>query len=343
MSLYSCQQRVVAKTRKSPSRTAFIGILLVLLLLNLTTACALAQRRDGSRIRERLLGNTQQEARTNDMLSGKLIYQGRLRTYHLHLPKGYNRNRSTPLVLAFHGGYGSGKGFAKTTGLNNLADREGFVVVYPDGIDRHWNDGRGTANPGINDVGFVRVLIDRLIRFRNIDSSRIYATGISNGGFFTQKLACEMSDKIAAFAPVAAPLPELLKSSCKPSKPISIVMINSPEDRFVPWKGGEVKGGGQTLSVPQTVERWRQHNASSSVAEAQTLPVINPSDSTRVRFSRYSGGRGDSEVVLYTIEGGGHTWPGGNDPLSPRVVGKTSRQISANEVIWKFFQRHVLS
>lgn len=341
---YSCQQRLIAWVSKFPSRKTFVGFILTPILLNTMTACSFAQKPDTRDSTERPIRD-QQEIPDNEMLSGQLVHQGRMRTYHLYLPKGYNRSQSLPLVMAFHGGYGKGKRFARNTGFNEIADQEGFVVVYPDALNMHWNDGRGTASPDVDDVGFVRTLLERLIRFRNIDPSRIYATGISNGGFFTQRLACEMSDTIAAFATVSATLPEELKSSCQPKKPVSILMINSPQDELVPWEGGETGGlGGRVLSVPNTVEFWRKENAASPVAETQALPVIDPSDSTRVRLSRYSGGRRGSEVLLYTIQGGGHTWPDGNN--SHHIinrVGKTSRQLKASQAIWNFLRRHTLS
>lgn len=286
----------------------------------------------------------QQESLDSDMLSGQLLYQGQMRTYHLHLPKDYNRNQSLPLVLAFHGGFGRGDRLARNTSFNELADREGFIVVYPDALDKHWNDGRGTTNPDIDDVGFVKALIERLIRFRNIDSSRIYAMGISNGGFFTQRLACEMSDRIAAFAAVSATLPEQLKSSCQPKNPVSMLMIHSPEDQLVPWNGGETGGrGGRVLSVPDTIAFWRQENDSSPKAETEALPVIDPDDSTRVSMSRYSGGRRGSEVILYTIKGGGHGWPNSKNPQSSSRDERASRQLKASQIIWNFFQQHSLS
>jgi polyhydroxybutyrate depolymerase len=246
--------------------------------------------------------------------------------------------------MAFHGGYGSGKRIARNTGFNEIADQEGFIVVYPDGINRHWNDGRGTANPEIDDVGFVKVLIERLVKFRNVDPSRIYATGLSNGGQFTQRLACEMSDQIAAFAAVSATFPAALKPNCKPKNPVSILMINSPNDPLVPWEGGEGRGlGGQILSVPETVELWRKHNGCSPVAQTESLPNIAPSDGTRVRVSRYTGNCNRSEVLIYAIEGGGHGWPDGYENAPTSMAGKTSRQLKASQAIWNFFKRHSLS
>jgi polyhydroxybutyrate depolymerase len=354
MVLHFWQSQNLAKVTISPLQRLLIGFIILVSLVNATTSCALAQIGDRRPLEERpleespqklLIANSQQEAPTrNRMLSGRLIYQGQARIYHLYLPSNYNRTRSWPLVLAFHGGYGSGKRMARNTGFNDLADREGFIVVYPDGVDRHWNDGRGTVNTEIDDVGFVGALIDRLVTNRNVDPSRVYATGISNGGQFTQRLACEMSDKIAAFAAVASTFPAELKSRCNPKSPVSMLMINSPEDPLVPWQGGEGRGlGGRILSVPETVELWRKHNKFSPVAQTQSLPTIAPNDGTRVRMSRYQGDSPRSELVLYTIEGGGHTWPDGRENAGMSRVGRTSRQLKASQAIWNFFKRHSLS
>lgn len=378
MSIPSWQQRIIATVSKSPPKIALTGILLLLFLLPLTSSCTLAQmpekrisrerspeatpqqqpsNNNGSQesiadqgrqrriLRERSPGTTpQQQPSDNNDSQERITYQGRLRTYILHTPKDYTPNRSMPLVLVFHGGNGRGRSVQRNSGFNDLADQQGFFVAYPDGIDRHWNDGRlDTDNPDVDDVGFVAALIDHLVKTKNIDSSRVYATGISNGGAMVLKLACDLSDKIAAFAPIASSLSVRLASSCKPSKPVSILMFNSPDDPYMPWEGGMGRGrGGMKLSVPETVEWWRKHNDCSPQADNNTLPMTAASDGTRVRVSRYSGGRSDTEVVLYTIEGGGHTWPGGQLSRREQEFGTTSRQVDASEVMWEFFQRHAL-
>jgi polyhydroxybutyrate depolymerase len=266
----------------------------------------------------------------------QLFHQGLKRTYSLYTPPIYKDENPLPLILGFHGGYTLASRFAITTGLNDLADEKNFLVVYPQGIDRHWNDGRGTTNPQIDDVGFVEALIHDIQNFRNIDSRRIYVAGISNGGYFVQRLACQLSQKIAAFASVAATLPRSLKDCCQGQLPVSILMINSPNDTFVPWEGGIcTKGkGGEILSVPATVEFWRQHNGCSSIKQTQFL-------GDNVEMMRYSGRNSEVEVILVTVKDGGHTWPGGKQ--QPQwLVGKTTKEIQASRLIWDFFQRHIL-
>lgn len=284
-----------------------------------------------------------------------LIQAGGLnRTYRIHLPSGHDRTKIAPLVLLFHGGGGTGQGMEKLTlgGFNRLADREGFIIVYPDGIEKHWNDGRGLQayrahRENIDDVGFISALIEHLIRTLNVDSNRIYAAGISNGGQFSQRLACELSDRIAAIGVVATQLPEHLPSSCAPKRTISVLMMPGTEDPLVPWEGGEIgfrrgRKFGRILSVPESIGFWVKQNQCPGSPGVTYEPDRDPKDGTRVRREAYVPCGGETEVVLYAVEGGGHTWPGGNQYLPARIIGRTSRDIDANEVIWNFFKKHAL-
>lgn len=273
-----------------------------------------------------------------------LKHQGITRTYEIYIPSTYQSDRPIPLVLAFHGGRGSGTALASNIKLNDVAEDEGFIVVYPDGIKNHWNDGRDVpgVNPEIDDVSFVKALIRKLQKSINIDRRRIYATGISNGGMFTQRLACELSGRIAGFASVVGSLPEPLQATCKPKAPVSMLMLNSPSDQFIPWQGGTLlRGeGGRIISIPQTIEFWKQHNACPSTGQVQVLPDKDPNDGTRVRKVSYTNCRRRSEVVLYTIRGGGHTWP--DAVRQNRQFGKISRDINGSKVIWDFFKSKAL-
>ncbi|MBV9388031.1 MAG: hypothetical protein JOZ78_16530 [Chroococcidiopsidaceae cyanobacterium CP_BM_ER_R8_30] len=243
---------------------------------------------------------------------GKILDRGQLRTYYLYIPKSYKLDRPMPLVLVFHGSGGSGRTIASVTDFNQLADEKGFIAVYPNGINHQWNSE--------DDVSFVVALIDHLMQIRNIDSDRVYATGFSSGGMFTQALACDLSDRIAAFASVAATLPASLVPNCQPDNPVSLLAINGTGDHTVPYGGGRIGGLGRViLSVPKMIELWRQLD--SCTAEAQVK------SSKRVKISRYSGCRGSSEVMAISVRNGGHRWPDGGG-------------IDATRAIWKFFQRH---
>ncbi len=295
------------------------------------------ERVDRRNFRER------QDALASEMTLGRLSHQGLARTYYIHTPRTSTPGRPMPLVLAFHGGRGRAEKLALNTGLNKVADREGFIVVYPNGVEHHWRDGRNI--PGrdntIDDVSFVRALIGELEKTRNIDSRRIYATGMSNGGFFTMRLACELSDKIAAFAPVAATLSVNLQPRCRPNKPVSILMIGGTNDQYVPWQGGQMKNGSEILSMPQTVEFWKNHNACAfkQGEDVNQHSLRESNDFTELESTMYSGCRSNAEVRVLTVVGGRHVWPGGdvqdrNGERSP---------VNASQEVWNFFKRHTLS
>ncbi len=257
-----------------------------------------------------------------------------------------------PLVLALHGGGGNGAGMEALTlgGLNRLSETAGFVVVYPDGVDRHWNDGRGVPEyrahrENVDDVGFMAALIEHLARTQGVDRLRVYATGISNGGLLSMRLAHELSQGIAAIAPVAISITDKIAAMRQPARPVPIVLIPGVNDPLVPWEGGNLgfPGGravGRVLSVTDTVRYWVTHNRCAPSPGVTLEPDRDPRDGTRVRRESYSGCQDGADVIVYAVEGGGHTWPGGLQYLPERVIGRTSRDIYANEVIWEFFRRH---
>ena len=273
----------------------------------------------------------------------QIFFQGLDRSYLLYTPLSYNPEKPMPVVIGFHGGTTTAQKFSQTTKFNQLAAQEGFIVVYPQGIDKNWNDGRDVAGlPSQDDVAFVSAVIDDIKKIRNIDSHRIYATGISNGGFFTQRLACQLSDKIAAFASVASTLAQPMSTRCNPNNPVSILLINSPDDKFVPWQGGRMTRGlgGYILSVPDTVRFWQQKNSCSPQPDVQSVNN-NKNDGTSIRISRYAQCKNGSEVILTTIYRGGHAWPSGLG--QPQwLVGRTSQKIDGSSYIWNFFKRHTL-
>ncbi|MDI6773301.1 MAG: PHB depolymerase family esterase [bacterium] len=285
---------------------------------------------------------------------GSIQYAGLERTYRIHLPSSAGRTGPMPLVLALHGGGGTGLNMEQLTlgGLNRLSETHGFVVVYPDGVDRHWNDGRGVAEyrahrENVDDVGFISALIEHLAQTQGIDRSRVYATGISNGGLLSMRLAHELSHKIAAIAPVAISITDKIAAMRAPARPIPIVLIPGTHDPLVPWDGGNLgfRGGravGRVLSVAETVRYWVSHNRCAPTPTVTREPDRDPNDGTRVRRETYGGCSEGAEVVVYVVEGGGHTWPGGLPYLPERVIGRTTRDIYANEVIWDFFRRHAV-
>jgi polyhydroxybutyrate depolymerase len=284
-----------------------------------------------------------------------LIHDNLERTFNIHIPSLYDKLVQLPLVIALHGRGGNGESMILVTrkGFDKLADKDGFFVVYPDGIELNWNDGRmdEEANDrahreNIDDVGFISALIDYMIEDYNIDPKRVYVTGISNGAIMSYRLACELSNKIAAIAPVDGNIPHLLFPECSPSMPVSVLAINNVNDPLVPFEGGEINSIfhriklGKVLSVNESIEFWVKRNQCSNIPVVAEEPDKDPEDGTRVTRKQYTNGIDGTEVILYAVDGGGHTWPGGFQYLPKWIIGKTSRDIDANMVIWDFFKRH---
>ncbi len=282
-------------------------------------------------------------------VNGSLTVDGIQRTYYLYVPEKYTGRKSVPLLIVLHGGGGRGKRTEEKTtlsGFDRLADKEGFLVVYPDAVENHWNDGRNNpysyaARQNLNDVKFISALIDHLGSKYNLDPKRVYATGVSNGGMMSFRLACELSDRIAAIAAVAASMPETLYDHCTPQHPVSVLIIHGTDDPLVPWNGGDVVAFGQhrgtVVPVPQSVEFWVKHNHCTLQKGKTWLPDKDPLDGTRVWKEMYINRDDKVRIVFYGIEGGGHTWPDGFSSL-PRVTGKITHDINACRVIWDFFR-----
>jgi polyhydroxybutyrate depolymerase len=285
---------------------------------------------------------------------GSIAWDGLERTFLLHVPASWNGSRSLPLVIALHGGGGTGEDMAKLTqgGFNALADQEGFIVVYPDGTRfsqsprTRWNDGRDARYSQADDVGFLSALIDHLSDTLDIDRSRVYATGISNGAHMAMRLARELSDKVAAVAPVAYAMQMKYASVPAWPRPVSVLVMTGTEDPLIPWDGGETpdltgeRMLGRTLSVPETVRVLSAQDGCPATPEVTMEPDRDPEDGTLVRREVYTGCQKGTEVILVAIEGGGHAWPGGWQYAPAGLVGRTSRDIDACRVIWDFFSKH---
>lgn len=285
-----------------------------------------------------------------DLLHETLTHGGLGRTYSLYFPNGVLADRPRPLVFVLHGGGGSdAKTMAHRTGLNSIADREGFLVVYPAGIDGQWNDGRGKTfrrakdNTGVDDVGFISSIIDLLVNEGQADPDRIYVMGLSNGGMMTLRIGIELGAKLAGIASGIANLPVLL-SDKRPVQPLSVLMMNGTDDPLVPWEGGAVhilgKDYGEVLSTEQTVQYWVDRAGLPSFPSSRMLPDTTPTDGCRVEVVTYKKEGEPLEVILYAMKGGGHNLPGGNTPDRPRLIGRKCMDINGAEVIWEFFKKH---
>ncbi|HEV8411787.1 MAG TPA: PHB depolymerase family esterase [Gemmatimonadaceae bacterium] len=270
----------------------------------------------------------------------------RVRTYHLHVPS--KRSSPAALVFVFHGGGGQGSGIERTSGFDAISEREGFVVVYPDGVDRGWNDGRtdaprqGALRKQVDDLAFVRAMLTDIATVVPVDSKRIYATGMSNGAIFSQYLAAKMSDRFAAIAPVAGGIADPFNQEFAPANPVSVLAINGTRDPLVPYAGGNVArvGRGKVISVDDAMHLWVVRDGASPEAQTGLLPDTDPSDGCRVTWKKWTGGKNGTEVWLYSEEGAGHTWPGKTQNLPRVIVGSVCRDFEGSEVIWAFFKSH---
>lgn len=280
--------------------------------------------------------------------SNQLAHEGLTRHFLLYKPSSYSPTHPMPLVLVFHGYRANGRVMAQLTSFNQLAERVGFLVAYPEAIKDRWNTNGSPHEVSEIDVSFVRALIQQLEKTNAIDSKRIYATGMSDGGFFTQRLACEMSDQIAAFAPVISTMGQALKDSCHPARAVPILMVNGTKDPLLTW-GGQIHWvrhafrDSRITSVPEMVNFWRQEDHCSVVPHTEFLPNLAPKDGTTVQRVRYTGCLPTSTVEQFIIQGGGHTWAGSTDnKLSRLGLGKMSRDINLTEQIWQFFSYYHL-
>ena len=342
---------------------SLFSMLLVLLALLLGTL-PLASRAEDSptdakptlreRIKEKILARRAQPERPVGAMQTlsqpgsyrfTLQHGGLARAYLVHVPIGYRSGVATPVVLAFHGGGGDMNLQASDNyGLVNKSDSAGFVAVFPNGYSRlpggklaTWNAGKccGTArDEHMDDVGFVRALLAELEMHVTVDPKRIFATGMSNGGMLSHRLACEMADVFAAIAPVAGTDNTV---QCKPSRPISVLHIHAKDDTHVLFNGGagvdafrDTSKVTDFVSVPDTISRWSQRNQCTG-APRRVLSV------TGAYCDAYQTCAGGVQVELCVTETGGHSWPGGSKPRAGKA--QVSQAISANDVMWDFFQR----
>ena len=248
-------------------------------------------------------------------------------------------------MLVFHGGATNAKTMVRFCGLNETADRNGFLAVYPSGTGRNpnlltWNAGNCCGDAlryDVDDVGFVAALLDDLAELAEIDRDRVFATGMSNGGMLAYRLASELSERIAAIASIAGPMGT---DRCQPTRPVSILHFHGTADEFTPYAGGRGSKSPTTTvfrSVPDSVRCWV---AANGCPEMPLDFTIRAEETGGFPVEKRVWGPGDagSEVVLYTIRGGGHTWPG-RIPLAT-YLGPSVTGISANDLLWAFFQRH---
>jgi polyhydroxybutyrate depolymerase len=285
---------------------------------------------------------------------------GRVRYFHYYVPQ--NMKSSSPVVILLHGGTQDYSRILRPNSAQSewlqLADEKGFLVLIPNGIDptngdpdgtnQHWNDCRadaGTYETGADDVGFVRSLVDWAVPKFHLDRNRVYATGASNGGMMVYRLAFELSGKIAAIAAFVANLPA--NSECSgPVNPIPVFICNGTEDPLMPWNGGHVGKGGNVISAFATRNFWIGFNRTgSNPAQTKRYTNLDPADGSTVKSDLYTKGNDGSEVLFYTVTGGGHSMPSMDHKIGAVIewlLGKQNHDIESVRHAWSFLSRQTL-
>jgi polyhydroxybutyrate depolymerase len=282
-----------------------------------------------------------------DLLDGSVTVDGMPRKFRWYRPAKVAP--SPPLVFVLHGSRGDGREARRTTyyEFDRLADRHGFLAVYPDGYEQHWNDCRAHAPyaanaKNIDDVAFFAKMVDFFVAEERANAERVYATGISNGGQLAYRLALELPDRVAAVAPVAASLPDDANFDCTRSgKPVAIMILNGTADPMNPYEGGEVAlfgllgSRGTVLSTDATVAYFAKLAGHHGPPRTVNYPDVATHDHSSAELQIWSDGPGP-EVVLLKVEGGGHTFP---HPFHrfPRIIGPTNADLDAAAEIWRFF------
>lgn len=272
------------------------------------------------------------------------------RGYILYVPPSYDPAEPMPLVVALHGRPGTAAGIAYLYDLNRVAAEHGFMALYPEGNlvipgqrGREWNYTRGAPNYEmftVDDVDFIGTMIDDLALDLNIDRQRLYITGFSNGGFMTQRLACEAADTYAAFAAVGSALFPHFIDVCESQPEAPILLMHGTLDKSIPWDGFVANGHVIAYSVPDTVIFWAMHNGCDPQAiEYTAIPQQDPAAPTSVHRYLMDACAAGTQVDYYVIEGGGHNLPGVVDRLEEDIAGTVNTDIHVSEVIWDFFSQ----
>jgi polyhydroxybutyrate depolymerase len=258
------------------------------------------------------------------MTSGAQVFsfefEGIDRAYKVHLPPDYTPDSLYPMVFNLHGLGSNAIEQQLYSGFDFVADTAGIVMVYPNGVDNQWNV-YGSTGP--NDVGFISALIDTMAAHYSIDLNRVYSTGMSMGGFMSYRLACELDYRIAAIASVTG---LLVTSPCEPDRPFPVLQMHGTADPTVPYS-----------AVPITISYWTLYNNCPPEPVITDLPDIDTNDNSTVTVSYYGPCDDLTEVILYTINGGEHTWPG-----SLILIGITNQDINGSVEIWSFFKNYTL-
>lgn len=264
-------------------------------------------------------------------------FEGAKRKYLIYIPSSYysNTEKDWPLVLNFHGGGMTVAEQMFYTGMNETADKNNFIVVYPAGINEDWNVGFDMAyQGGTNDTGYIRALLDSLGQEFRIDKRAVFATGLSRGGFFCHRLAAEMPEAFAAIASVGGPLPDSVKYYHRSTEKINVMLAHGTADEIVKFEG-KINAYASAMA---SFTYWLNVNELQHHAPVKRLINTHINDETSVEILEVSAN--NSTVSLVSIKNGGHTWPGSNAFNMGYPLGNTTQEIAINELIWQFFDKN---
>jgi len=262
-----------------------------------------------------------------------IVHNGLTRSYRIYVPNSYTGNSAVPLLFNLHG-YTSNALQQEIYGdFRDIADTANFILVHPDGTldpngNTFWNAFGAVA--GVDDVGFISALIDTIDQDYNIDLNRVYSCGMSNGGFMSYRLACELSNRITAVASVTGTMATNAPASCNPEKPTPVMQIHGTADPTVPYNGNV-----NMLPIETVVDWWVNFNQCSITPSISNVPNTNINDMCTAERFLYSGGINGSTVELFKVTSGAHTWPG-----APIVIGVTNMDFNASVEIWRFFSQY---
>ncbi len=265
-------------------------------------------------------------------LTGNFIHDGINRNYRLRLPANHDKNVSIPLVFNLHGFTSNAVQQEAYSGMNAVADTARFAVCYPNGIGNAWNVGWNFGSTA-DDVGFISAMIDRFHMEYGIDKSRVYACGMSNGGFMSYQLACQLNDRIAAIASVTGSMVQQAVDKCTPGKAVPVMEIHGTADGTVSYNGT----ANVSVAIPQILKFWQQNNGCDKDPVVEMVANTNIADNTTSEKWTYTNCTDDKKLIHYKITNGEHTWPGAS-----LIIGKTSQDFKASVEIWNFFKQYKL-
>ena len=276
-------------------------------------------------------------AAAGEAVAHTIDVNGVSRNYLLYAPPGQSGKRM-PAFIMMHGSGSSATQQERYSNFDAFAQAHGLVVMYPNGIDKHWNDGRVIGHESTaDDIGFMKAMLAEVIARGLIDPKRVYAAGISNGGFMAQHMACVMPDALAGIAVIAATLP--VDAACPSPRPMPVIFFHGTADKFVPFNGGPIApqfgNRGSAISNAQAVAIWQKRNGCGAAQKTQ-LPAKDDSMTVTVETYSCPAGRGLENVI---VQDGGHTWPGAHQGwLITKFLGPVTDNIDANATMWTFFE-----